>query len=50
MPAAPRKWDSKATKVAYKIMGVPDNIAYKPSKEELEIRKKLFYDETMRVR
>ena len=50
MPSAPRQWDSKATKVAYKILGKPENIAYKPSAKELEIRKKLFYDETMRVR
>lgn len=41
---------TKATKIAYKILGVPGNIANKPSKEEMYINKYLWREETWRVR
>ena len=49
MPAMPRI-PGKATKIAYKILGVPANIAYKPSKKEKEINRRLIYEETDRAR
>lgn len=49
MPAMPRAL-GKSTKVAYKIMGMPANIAHKRSKQEKKINKRLLYEETFRVR
>jgi hypothetical protein len=49
MPAMPRPI-SKATKVAYKIMGIPANIAHKRTKEEKKVNKRLFFEETFRAR
>lgn len=45
MPAMPRI-NNKATKIAYKIMGVPPSFAYKPTKEQKRINKKIIYTET----
>lgn len=42
--------DSKNTKIAYKILGVPQNIAFKRSKEQKEIDKRLRFEETVRAR
>lgn len=36
--------------IAYKLLGVPPALAYKPSKKEKEIDKKLTYSETTLVR
>lgn len=41
---------NKTTKIAYKIMGVPANIAHKKSKEEKKIDYRLRYEETYRVK
>jgi hypothetical protein len=49
MPAMPRI-RGKATRVAYKIMGTPPNIAHKRSKMEKKINKQLIYEETDRAR
>lgn len=49
MPAMPRMLN-KATRVAYKIMGIPANIAHKRTKEEKKINKRLMFEETFRVR
>lgn len=50
MPSAPRVKKAKATKIAYKILGTPDNIKYKPSKAQNRIDTKLAVENTMRVR
>jgi hypothetical protein len=42
--------DAKNTKIAYKVLGVPANIAFKKNKEQREIDKKLIADETVRAR
>jgi len=49
MPAMPRA-KGKAKKIAYKIMGVPQNMKYKPSKRKRKIDRELLWDETLRVR
>lgn len=49
MPAMPRAL-SKATKVAYKIMGIPANIAHKRTQAEKKVNKRLLFEETFRVR
>jgi hypothetical protein len=49
MPAMPRP-KTKATKVAHKIMGVPQNIAFKRSPEQNRINKQLLMQETARVK
>ena len=49
MPAMPRP-KGKAKKIAYKILGTPPNIAYKRSKAERKINKRLLFEETIRVR
>lgn len=50
MPAMPRIKKSHGTKVAYKLLGVPQNLAKKPSKEQKAIDKRLNYEETFRAR
>lgn len=45
----PRK-KGKAKKIAYAIMGVPQNFKYKPSKKREKIERQLLIDETLRVR
>lgn len=49
MPAMVRI-PNKATKIAYKIMGVPANIAFKRSAAERKINRRLFFEESQRVR
>lgn len=49
MPAAPR-WNKKATKIAWDILGKPANMQFKPSKEERRIDRRLLFEETTRVR
>jgi hypothetical protein len=49
MPGMPRV-KGKTTKIAYKIMGVPANIAHNSSKREKEINRRLVYEETDRAR
>lgn len=48
MPGMPRI-DSKVTKIAYAILGKPQNMQ-KRSKKDKRIDKKLFYEETYRVK
>lgn len=49
MPVMPRL-NNKATKIAYKVVGIPANIKHKKTREEKRIDYKLRYDETSRVR
>jgi hypothetical protein len=49
MPAMPR-FSKKGTKIAYKVLGTPENIAYKPKGKEKEIDKRLTFQDTTRVR
>lgn len=49
MPQAPRP-TKKVEKIFFKIMGMPANLAHKPSKKEIYINKRLMYDETMKAR
>lgn len=49
MPAMPRI-PGRPTNIAFKILGIPPNIAFKRTKEEKAINKRLVYEETTRVR
>jgi hypothetical protein len=49
MPAMPRP-NTKATKIAFKIIGRPANFDYKQPKPMRKVNKKLLFDETIRVR
>lgn len=49
MPTMPRM-DTKETKIAYKILGVPANIAFKRDALEKRINKRLIFEETIRSR
>lgn len=49
MPAMPRMKD-KATKIAYKILGVPANIAARKTPEQKEIDRRLSREDTWRAR
>lgn len=49
MPTMPRM-DSKETKIAYKILGVPPNISFKRDPKEKRINKRLVFEETIRSR
>ena len=50
MPAMPRV-KGKATKIAYKVLGQPLNLQpTKEDKKQKEIRKRLVFEETWRVR
>jgi hypothetical protein len=49
MPVMPRV-SKKTTNIAYKILGVPSNIAFKRTKREKEINRRLVFEETARVR
>ncbi len=49
MPAAPRL-KTKATKIAFKILGVPPNMKSKPDKAQKKINQRLLFLETSRVR
>lgn len=50
MPAAPRIKKYKATQIAWKILGVPANIAFKRNAEQRRVNKRLVFEETQRVR
>lgn len=49
MPAMPRP-QTKAKKIAYKILGIPQNIAFKRSPEQKYVNKRLMFEETARVK
>jgi hypothetical protein len=49
MPAMPRI-KGKATKIAFKILGTPPNIAFKRNKKEQFQNRRLIFEETTRVR
>lgn len=49
MATAPRV-PGKATKIAYLVLGKPDNIAFKKNKRQREIDRRLISEETVRVR
>lgn len=49
MPAMPRL-PGKGKKIAYKILGVPANIAFKRDAKEKKVNKRLIFEETTRVR
>ena len=49
MPSMPRI-KGRGKKIAYKILGVPVNVAYKPNKAERSINNRLIFEETFRVR
>ena len=49
MPSMPRL-PGKGTKIAFKILGVPANIASKKTKEQKAINRRLWFEETSRVR
>lgn len=49
MPAMPR-FSIKGTKIAFRILGVPANIAYKPTSKERKVNKRVIYEDTSRVR
>lgn len=49
MPAMPRI-PGKPTKIAFKILGIPANIAYKPNSKEKAVDKRLTFEETTRVK
>jgi len=40
----------KAMKIAYKIMGKPASIAFKPSEKQKEVNKRLLFTETDKSR
>ncbi len=40
----------KGKKIAWRILGVPANIAYKPSERERKINRMLIFQQTTRVR
>lgn len=40
----------KATNIAYKILGTPQNIAHKETKKEFFVNRRLLYEETHKVR
>jgi hypothetical protein len=49
MPSMPRV-SKKTTNIAYTVLGVPSNIAFKRTKKEKEINRRLLFEETQRVR
>lgn len=49
MPAMPRV-PGKATKIAYAILGKPANLRSVPSEKQKWINRRLFFEETQRVR
>ena len=50
MPSAPRIKNNRATKVAWKILGIPANISFKRNADQRRVNKKLVFEETQRVR
>ena len=49
MSAMPRP-DGRAKKIAYKIMGVPSNMLFRPSAKQKKIEQALTFEETRRAR
>lgn len=49
MAVAPR-WNKKAMKVAFNIIGTPPNLRYKPNEQELKITKSLLFQQSVRSR
>jgi len=49
MPAMPR-FSKKGTKIAYNILGTPENILFKPKGKEKKVDRQLTFQETSRVR
>lgn len=49
MPAMPRI-PGKPKKIAFKILGTPANLAFKRSKEQKAVDKRLLFEETTRAR
>jgi len=49
MPAMPRP-AGKARKIAYSILGVPENMKDKQTSEQKKVNKELVFEETIRVR
>lgn len=49
MPGQPRP-NKKATKIAFKILGTPPNLKYKPDQARKRVNAKLISEETQRVR
>lgn len=47
MPVAPR-WNKKATKIAFNIIGTPPNLKFKPSEKEIEINKTIIVQDSLR--
>jgi hypothetical protein len=50
MPAMPRVKNSKATKIAFSILGVPANLKFKRSKAQEYVNQQLIAQETTRVK
>ena len=44
------RWNKKATKIAYNILGKPANMESKNKKEDNRIDRRLLFEETIRVR
>lgn len=49
MPAMPR-FSKKGTKIAFKILGTPENLLYRPKGKEKKIEKELLFQETSRIK
>lgn len=49
MPSMPRP-RGKAKKIAFNILGIPQNIKYRPNKKQRKIDQVLVFQETQRVR
>ncbi len=49
MPVMPRP-SSKATKIAFAIIGVPANMATKPTRKDKEIDKRTLWEDSVRIR
>jgi hypothetical protein len=49
MPTMPRI-PGKGKKVAWKILGVPPNISFKPDQRQKKINQRLIFEESTRVR
>jgi len=49
MPAMPRP-NNKARKIAYKIMGIPQNMVVVTTPEKRRANKQIIFEETARVR
>lgn len=48
MPIMPRP--KKAKKIAYNIIGIPDNLAFRRSKRQKILNRKLLWEESSRIR